>query len=184
MSIINFMIWSIIFMLILCDVQSEMRRINKTWNTRKKHCTLYYMYSEKGNQLRTANRGKLLSMGEYVEYLPNLPLTCLLLYQYFISAGIEFQSFSSLTLEIQLYCYLLHYVGALGGFIKDTMSLLQPTSNSVELYRNYEYVMYCTVQYVLSVKFKCIILCKETRLLARLHCQTLLSDWLAFFLLW
>ena len=24
-------------------------------------------------------------------------------------------------------------------------------------------------------------LCKETRLLARLHCQTLLSDWLAFF---
>ena len=33
--------------------------------------------------------------------------------------------------------------------IKDTMSLLQPTSNSVELCRNYEYVMY-----VLSVKFK------------------------------
>ena len=30
-----------------------------------------------------------------------------------------------------------------------TMSLLQPTSNSVELCRNYEYVMY-----VLSVKFK------------------------------
>ena len=33
--------------------------------------------------------------------------------------------------------------------IKYTMSLLQPTSNSVELCRNYEYVMY-----VLSVKFK------------------------------
>ena len=33
--------------------------------------------------------------------------------------------------------------------LKDTISLLQPTSNSVELYRNYEYVMY-----VLSVKFK------------------------------
>ena len=32
---------------------------------------------------------------------------------------------------------------------KGTMSLLQPTSNSVELCRNYEYVMY-----VLSVKFK------------------------------
>ena len=33
--------------------------------------------------------------------------------------------------------------------IKDSMSLLQPTSNSVELCRSYEYVMY-----VLSVKFK------------------------------
>ena len=31
---------------------------------------------------------------------------------------------------------------------KDTMSLLKPTSNSVELCRNYEYVMYvlCEIQ--------------------------------------
>ena len=33
----------------------------------------------------------------------------------------------------------------------DTIFLLQPTSNSVELCRNYEYVMY---MYALSVKFK------------------------------
>ena len=33
--------------------------------------------------------------------------------------------------------------------LKGTMSLLQPTSNSVELCRNYEYVMY-----VLSVECK------------------------------
>ena len=37
--------------------------------------------------------------------------------------------------------------------VKDIMSLLQPTSNSVELCRNYEYDIYI-VMYVLSVKFK------------------------------
>ena len=39
--------------------------------------------------------------------------------------------------------------GAINGSLKGTMPLLQPTSNAVELCRNYEYVMY-----VLSVKFK------------------------------
>ena len=57
-----------------------------------------------------------------------------------------------------------------GLLFKETMSLLQPTSNSVELCGNYEYVMHV-------LKFK---LRKETCLLAGLHCQTLLSDWLAF----
>ena len=37
----------------------------------------------------------------------------------------------------------------LPSHFKNIMSLLQPTSNSVELCRNYEYVMY-----ILSVKFK------------------------------
>ena len=36
-----------------------------------------------------------------------------------------------------------------GGGVKDTMSLLQPTSNSVDICKNYKYVMY-----VLSVKYK------------------------------
>ena len=43
---------------------------------------------------------------------------------------------------------LLRFFGEFST-LKGTMSLLQPTSNSVELCRNYEYVMY-----VLSVKFK------------------------------
>ena len=40
----------------------------------------------------------------------------------------------------------------------------------------------CPIWWNLNVSSVLIFkLCKETRLLARLHCQTLLSDWLAFF---
>ena len=49
-------------------------------------------------------------------------------------------------------CKLLHRQCLLENMevcFKDTMSLLQPTSSSVELCRNYEYVMY-----IISVKFK------------------------------
>ena len=66
---------------------------------------------------------------------------------------------------------------------KDTMSLLQPTSNSVNLCRNYEYVTYMYVHLWNSNISSVLVfkLCKETCLSSRLHCQTLLSDWLTFF---
>ena len=80
------------------------------------------------------------------------------------------------------YCskIICHLLPELNLLFKGTMSLLQPTSNSAELWiMNMSCMSYLWNLNVSSVLiFK---LCKETRLLARLHCQTLLSDWLAFF---
>ena len=64
------------------------------------------------------------------------------------------QRYSKTSFSRKCWAFMLKYLSSqieanITLRFKCTMSLLQPTSNSVELCRNYEYIMY-----VLSVKFK------------------------------